>query len=630
VEVNDAAATVAISDSYFIDNSADAAGGGVDVFSGVTATITGSTFLGNYTRANFGGGVNLVTTGTNAAGTASSLIDDTVVGNSSILTGGGVEVFGGDFNLISDTITGNFATGVHVNSGTAFFLDTIDAGNFLQGFGGDGVDVTVSLFGQATSRGGNFIGVGSNLNRDVLFPSGGPNANGDFAGTRANPLVPMLGPLQANGGRLAGAPGDQVVVPTEALLAGSPAIGKGIAGAPTSDQRGFPRVPNNTDIGAFTLQALSSAMRLTSSANPATFQQTVTFTASVSGLLPAANIAPTGTMTFTLDGTPQAPVPLVKGAASFTPASTLTVGLHTITAAYRGDSTFAGSLRTLTETVSPVATNTMGGPVLGPGLAFGGGIFNGGVLTLDASTVGGNTTTLRGGGIQNAQTFFSSINGVPQPPATTLTVTNSTISGNGVTNVGAGVGGGLDNAFANANLTNCTIANKVGGAFAGGITNDVLLSQVRHRHLLTRHAHADPGDGESEPDADHADPDTRGDGPWPNDHTDGDRWGARARRRHADRLGHVHVRRLHVGQRSAGRFGPRGAPDDGSGPGQSNDHRRLQRRHQFHEQHIHARHGNSPRHSGRLGHGARDASSPPPRQPAAADAPGAERERSAC
>ena len=70
-------------------------------------------------------------------------------------------------------------------------------------------------------------------------------------GTTANPINPMLGPLQNNGG------------PTEtmALLPGSPAIGTGIALAVDAngdalqyDQRGpgYPRTTNGTvDIGAY-------------------------------------------------------------------------------------------------------------------------------------------------------------------------------------------------------------------------------------------------------------------------------------------------------------------------------------------------------------------------------------------
>src|SRR5262249_28117332 len=68
---------------------------------------------------------------------------------------------------------------------------------------------------------------------------------------------------QDNGGPHAGVPGSQQVVPSMALLPGSPAIDAGSdalavgpsGGALASDQRGFDRVANDTvDIGAFEVQ----------------------------------------------------------------------------------------------------------------------------------------------------------------------------------------------------------------------------------------------------------------------------------------------------------------------------------------------------------------------------------------
>ena len=98
---------------------------------------------------------------------------------------------------------------------------------------------------------------------------------------------------------------------------------------------------------------------LTSSLNPSTVGQQVTFTAVVSaGLSPET---PTGTVTFTIDGQAQTPVPLsvVGGVdeAKFV-TSTLTSGQHSVTAAYSGDSTFASSTvaTPLVQVVDAVAT----------------------------------------------------------------------------------------------------------------------------------------------------------------------------------------------------------------------------------------------------------------------------------
>jgi large repetitive protein len=86
---------------------------------------------------------------------------------------------------------------------------------------------------------------------------------------------------------------------------------------------------------------------LTSSANPSAPGQPVTFTAIVT-----CAVTPTGTVTFTIDGTPGSPVTLVGGTATFT-TSSLSPGSHTVTAAYSGDSNCMGAISApLTQTVN--------------------------------------------------------------------------------------------------------------------------------------------------------------------------------------------------------------------------------------------------------------------------------------
>jgi hypothetical protein len=83
---------------------------------------------------------------------------------------------------------------------------------------------------------------------------------------------------------------------------------------------------------------------LVTSLNPSAVGQKVTFTAFVSAGTSART--PTGMVTFVIDGTPQAPVPLraVKGKdeASFS-ISSLTAGKHSVSATYQGDAAFAAS-----------------------------------------------------------------------------------------------------------------------------------------------------------------------------------------------------------------------------------------------------------------------------------------------
>jgi hypothetical protein len=80
---------------------------------------------------------------------------------------------------------------------------------------------------------------------------------------------------------------------------------------------------------------------LTTSTDLSVFGQGVTFTAAVSAVAPGAG-TPSGTVTFTIDGTAQTPVSLSGGQATLTTA-TLHAGRHIVSAAYDGDDNFNGS-----------------------------------------------------------------------------------------------------------------------------------------------------------------------------------------------------------------------------------------------------------------------------------------------
>jgi CSLREA domain-containing protein len=100
--------------------------------------------------------------------------------------------------------------------------------------------------------------------------------------------------------------------------------------------------------------------KLTASSNHSTFGQSVTFTAVVASAFPGM---PTGTVTFTVDGVPQSPVPLhvaTGGDVADLRISTLSVGTHTVSATYDGDSTFTSSTVSspLSQVVNRVATTT--------------------------------------------------------------------------------------------------------------------------------------------------------------------------------------------------------------------------------------------------------------------------------
>ena len=92
----------------------------------------------------------------------------------------------------------------------------------------------------------------------------------------------------------------------------------------------------------------------------------------------------------------------------------------------------------------------------------GGGILNDAVLTLTDTTVSGNTSDDRGGGISNWD--FDS----------TLTLTNSTISGN----TASSEGGGIFNYNGTLTLTNSTISDNTATLNGGGIMSGAAVGSV--------------------------------------------------------------------------------------------------------------------------------------------------------
>jgi hypothetical protein len=96
-----------------------------------------------------------------------------------------------------------------------------------------------------------------------------------------------------------------------------------------------------------TVNKAATTTSLASSQNPSTAGQAVTFTATVS----SAAGTPTGTVTFTSDGTLLGTKPL-SGALASLKTSQLPTGSHTITATYNGGTNFSTSSTSITQTVN--------------------------------------------------------------------------------------------------------------------------------------------------------------------------------------------------------------------------------------------------------------------------------------
>lgn len=268
------AGTITINGSTIAGNQVSGSGGILND-TGAMATVTNSTISGNFSSqgtggiSNFGGTLtinNSTISGNTASGTTAvgggitnsgtlTINNSTITGNSKTFNGGGIyNTATGMTTIANSTIAGNTAVsisgsgqggGIYSASGgtvksksTVIALNTSGTGDF-----GGGPDI----FGELTSQDFNLIGNNSNATITPAQPA-------DQIGTAGSPIDPLLGPLQDNGGPTF----------TRALLAGSPAIDKGIANGLTTDQRGagfprtldYPTITNavggdGTDIGAF-------------------------------------------------------------------------------------------------------------------------------------------------------------------------------------------------------------------------------------------------------------------------------------------------------------------------------------------------------------------------------------------
>jgi predicted outer membrane repeat protein len=252
-------AAMTISNSTISGNSADGGGGGIEARGNVT--ISNSTVSHNIANSYSGGGGIHAGRGVNVT-ISSSTISDNFAG-----FGGGVFA-DGTVTVINSTISGNsanFGGGIYSNRAVTV-RSSIVAGN-SDNYGSPDLVVNSSLT-VSNSLVGNNSGT-----RLTPAPVGAPDANGNFIGTPAAPIDPLLGPLADNGGP----------TQTMALRPGSPAIDRGAnPDNLTTDQRGPPYTRTagiQTDMGAYEVNAVTAA----------SLEQVLTTTSSVT--LPAATSA---------------------------------------------------------------------------------------------------------------------------------------------------------------------------------------------------------------------------------------------------------------------------------------------------------------------------------------------------
>ncbi len=260
---------------------------------------------------------------------------------------------GESFTIIKSTapIVGTFNG---LAEGASFTINSVPFKITYAGGGGDDVVLT-----QATTLTATTTTVGSSQNpssvgQQVTFTatvaptSGTGTPTGDVTFTiDGTPETPV--PLQVVGGH------DQASFPISTLGVGQHTVSATYNGDTTFGQSTGTLAPEQT------VNLLGTSTAVVSSANPSSVGEQVTFTATVAPT--AGTGTPTGTVTFTIDGTPETPVPLqVVGGhdqASF-PISTLGVGEHAVSATYNGDTSFAQSTGTLSpeQVVNALATTT--------------------------------------------------------------------------------------------------------------------------------------------------------------------------------------------------------------------------------------------------------------------------------
>ena len=424
---NDSNAMLTIENSAIGGNSAatGAAPYGGGIYNTGAMTLTASAVSGNNAGGNGGGiyndgsSVTLIasTVSDNTAGAGSAngqaghgggietgastltLVNSTVSGNSATRSGGGIGE-GGDFGTVASynsTISGNSALnggGVFVGGGvTANLANTIVAANTNPAVpNASGPDCQGTL----TSQDYNLLGNNSGC---TLVNAAGAGAPGDQIGTPAQPINPLLGPLQNNGGPTL----------TQALLPGSPAIDAGNPGGCrdgrqnllTTDQRGQPRPDSNSgrcDIGAFERQP-DAGPTATPSPSPVPPTATNTNTNTPTATNTRTN-TPTATNTNTRTNTPTA-----TNTNTNTPTATNTKTNTPIPPTVRGTSV---NTATPTNTPSPSPTTPGGNAATG---------------TATPTTTGGNTATTTA--VATTNTTVATTN-TPIPLAITQTARSST------------------------------------------------------------------------------------------------------------------------------------------------------------------------------------------------------------
>lgn len=472
-----------LNNSTVRDNSAERDVGGI-YNRGGTLLVSNSTVSGN--SATFGGGIY-----NNEGGTV-TVTSSTINGNRSNRDGGGLYSFNGTVTVINSTISDNESEeeggGIFIYDGTTTVTNSTLSGNSADNGDGsatnDGGGIYNNSNGSLTlnnsivansSAGGDCVNLGTFNGQNNLIEDGSCDTNA-FTGD------PLLGSLQNNGGS----------THTHALLANSPAIDAGnntlcadTATVNNLDQRGSTRPVDGNgdsaavcDIGAYEAEAacpafpieVASTTQLNTAigcynALTATGDYIITFTADIT-LTAETTVIDNGIDGIELTISGEGHIldgdntysGLTIAADTDVTINELTIQNHTgASGSSRGAARASDFVRDGGGLYNQGNLTVNDSTLNGNSAEFGGGIYNTGTLTLHESTLSGNSATQDGGGIYNR--------------SGTLTSDNSTLSNNAATQDGGGLYNHSDGTLT---LNNTIIANSsTGGDCHGHVSSGV-------------------------------------------------------------------------------------------------------------------------------------------------------------
>jgi autotransporter-associated beta strand protein len=404
---------------------------------GVANGLTFSSGIGSFTIGGLSGSSNDALADTGAAAVtltignngSSNTYSGVLSGSGALKLSGGTETLSGASTYSGGTTIsgGTLLADNSSGSGTGTGAVTVSSGGTLGGTGTASGAVTVNSGGNLSPGSGGtsifntgnlVLAAGSNLNIALNGNTAGSgydqvNVTGTVNVTGSN-LV-LSGTRSARDGSvleiIANDASDAVTGTFQGLAQGGTTVFNGVTyGANYSGGTG-------NDV-ALTAEQPTTSTAITSNNNPSTYNTSVTFTATVSS---GSSGTPTGTVTF-FDGATSLGNGTLNGADQATLSiSSLSVGSHSITASYGGDSNFASSTSSvLTQTVTAAAaaklvysvqpSNVAAGAAIGPSIVVDVEDQFGNIVTTNSSNV--TLATATGPGSATGTLTVAATNGV--------------------------------------------------------------------------------------------------------------------------------------------------------------------------------------------------------------------------